>query len=61
MHYYIIQRQLSYKDYSATNKALADAENIINTRWGGAELVALRQSPSKIAIIINSSFGSKKN
>lgn len=53
MHYYIIQRQLSYKDYSATNKALADAENIINTRWGGAELVALRQSPSKIAIIIN--------
>ena len=39
MNYYIIQRKLTHKDYTATNKALVDAENIIRNQWGGARAI----------------------
>lgn len=53
MHYYTIQNKLRHKDFTATNKALIDAEEIIKNKWGGQELALIKSYGNIICKLIN--------
>lgn len=52
MPYYTIQNKLSHKDFTATNKALIDAEEIIKNN-GGQELALIKSYGNIICKLIN--------